>query len=226
MAKWLQDFHYQTILIGKYVNGYHADGATPMEFCTYVPPGWTDWYGFQTIDFFGTRVNENGRTVLYPEAAYQTDIIANLSDGWLGGSLGSASNGKGWDPSAGPFFMMLTPHAPHAPYTPAPRHKGTLNGTTMPRDLSFNMADTLRLPGFSVAGGQGSLPGGYKNLSLQNGTKMDRDFQARAESLLAIDEMIARLLARLESASQLDRTYIFCQSRSPVLVRVAVVARG
>jgi len=44
----------------------------------------------------------------------------------------------------------------------------------MPHDLSFNMADTLRLPGFSVAGGQGSLPGGYKNLSLQNATKMDR----------------------------------------------------
>jgi len=45
---------------------------------------------------------------------------------------------------------------------------------------------------------------------------MVRDFQARAESLLAIDEMIARLLARLESASQLDRTYIFCQYPSPV----------
>ena len=56
VAKWLQDFHYQTALIGKYVNGYHADGATPMDFCTYVPPGWTDWYGFQTVDFFGTRV--------------------------------------------------------------------------------------------------------------------------------------------------------------------------
>jgi hypothetical protein len=69
------------MLCGKYMNGYHA--GTPSKAASYVPPGWGDWYGFQTVDFFGTAVLENGVSKTYPKADYQTDIIANISLKWL-----------------------------------------------------------------------------------------------------------------------------------------------
>jgi arylsulfatase A-like enzyme len=111
VAVWLQDAGYHTMLCGKYMNGYHAN--SPAKAASYVPPGWTDWYGFQTVAFFGTAVLENGVSKTYPKEDYQTDIIANLSLSWLKTKYNRSK----------PFFMFITPHAPHAPYTPAPRHK-------------------------------------------------------------------------------------------------------
>ena len=51
---WLQAQGYQTMLCGKYMNGYHGSNG---HWAHYVPPGWTDWFGFQTVDFFGTQVH-------------------------------------------------------------------------------------------------------------------------------------------------------------------------
>ena len=106
---------------------------------TYIPPGWTDWFGFQTVDFFGTQVNMNGNSTKYPQDNYQTDIISNISLHWL----------RYTHDRSKPFFIWLTPHAPHEPYTPAPRHKGTLQGITQGVDASFNMGADLQklLPG-------------------------------------------------------------------------------
>ena len=53
---------YQTVLAGKYMNGYHGKGG---DWATYIPKGWTDWFGFQTVDFFGTQVNVNGVSTKY-----------------------------------------------------------------------------------------------------------------------------------------------------------------
>ena len=45
---WLQDAGYDTVFLGKYLNGYGAqpppDGSAP-DSKLYVPPGWTDWRG-------------------------------------------------------------------------------------------------------------------------------------------------------------------------------------
>ena len=62
-----------------------------------------DWYGFQTVNFFGTQVNINGESVKYPQDNYQTDIIANLSLSWL----------RSKHDRSKPFFMFITPHAPY-----------------------------------------------------------------------------------------------------------------
>jgi len=183
---WLQDAGYHTMLCGKYMNGYHGSGG---KWATYVPPGWGDWFGFQTVDFFGTQVNINGNSTKYPKSSYQTDIIANISLNWLR---------KSWNQSK-PFFMFLTPHAPHAPYTPAPRHKGTLANLTQPLDPSFNMAEDL----------QKLLPGVLGGLPEVKVKKMDEIYQKRAESLLAIDEMIGHLLDEIQTLGVQDHTYVF-----------------
>jgi hypothetical protein len=41
---WLHDAGYETMLCGKYMNGYHGSNG---HWATYVPQGWTDWMGFQ-----------------------------------------------------------------------------------------------------------------------------------------------------------------------------------
>ena len=177
------------MLAGKYINGYHVGNSSQPGYLTYVPPGWGDWYGLQSIEFFGSRVNVNGRSVVYPADAYQTDIIANLSLSWLRTT---------WQKEK-PFFMWVTPHAPHAPYTPAPRHKGTLSGLRQPADPAFNLPDAL----------QAKLPGHMANLSLVNVTAMDVIYQSRAEALLAVDEMIGDLIDEIDAQGVLDRTWIF-----------------
>ena len=41
---WLHSVGYETMLCGKYMNGYHGSRG---RWATYIPPGWTDWMGFQ-----------------------------------------------------------------------------------------------------------------------------------------------------------------------------------
>jgi len=183
---WLQKAGYHTMLCGKYMNGYHGSKG---KWAHYVPPGWGDWYGFQTVAFMGTQVNVNGKSTKYPEDNYQTDIIANISLNWLRNS---------WNQSQ-PFFMFLTPHAPHKPYTPAPRHLGTLANLTMSLDPSFNMSEDL----------QKLLPGVLAKLPEVKVDAMNKIFQKRAESLLAIDEMIGHLLDELRELGVEKNTYVF-----------------
>ena len=71
------------------MNGYH--GNFPTKCAYYIPAGWTDWFGLQTIGFGACSgpgcqpvvVNENGNSVVYPTSAYQTDVLANISINWL-----------------------------------------------------------------------------------------------------------------------------------------------
>ena len=69
---------YDTIQIGKYVNGYGLNGAVT------VPPGWTDWNGAvdsSTYHYFGFTLYENGvkRTFGSKPSGYQTDVETNLA---------------------------------------------------------------------------------------------------------------------------------------------------
>ena len=131
----------------------------------------------------------DGTSKVFPKTNYQTDIISNISLAWLNGTTGNRDATK-------PFFMFLTPHAPHEPYTPAPRHKGTLAGLTQPPDPAFNCP-------------MNNTPGNLHSLPLVDPAKMDTIYQSRAESLLAIDEMIGHLIDELEKQGVANNTYIF-----------------
>ena len=130
--------------------------------------------------------------MLYPQDAYQTDIITNISVNWLQNT---------WEPS-NPFFMFVAPHAPHAPFTPAPRHKGTLAGLAQPPDPALNETDAL----------QSTLPGAIANLPATDVNSYNAIFQSRAETLLAVDDMVAAVVAELDAQSVLDKTWIFYSS--------------
>ena len=75
IAVSLQDAGYRTGLIGKYINGYPSP-----EGLTYIPPGWSNWFGrIAKSDGdvpYNYRLNQNGIITSYgaTEADYATDV--------------------------------------------------------------------------------------------------------------------------------------------------------
>ena len=88
---WLQRAGYQTIHLGKYLNGYGTRSQTE------IPPGWGEWYGSldpSTYRFRDYTLNENGKLVTYGTDSGQ------LPDGRLGAEGGRHHRAPGGRPAA------------------------------------------------------------------------------------------------------------------------------
>src|SRR5262245_33807979 len=182
LATWLQDAGYLTGRVGKYLVGY-------PENSTYVPPGWDEWFG--TYDgapgYYNYGVNDNGTVIRFGDRPedYSTDVLTNRVIAFLDrAELNDAQ----------PFFAFFAPSTPHAQTTPngapipAPRHLGTFAGVQAPRPPSFNEADVSDKPPDIR-----NLP----SLSDAEIAAIDREYQARLESLQAIDEGVERIIDAL-----------------------------
>jgi len=196
VATWLQDAGYRTALIGKYLNGYpHTAPST-----TYIPPGWTEWYspnGGSPYTEFDYNLNENGATVSYAHADsdYLTDVISDKAVDFIRRSTEQHPEQ--------PFFAYVATYAPHLPATPAPRHVNALPEAQAPRTNSFNEPDV------------GDKPAWVRNAPLLDETEiatLDQEYRKRRQSLLAVDEMVKRIVDTLQSLGQLDNTYVFFTS--------------
>ena len=192
LATWLQQAGYRTALFGKYLNGY----PFPSE-RDYIPPGWTDWHSpvkGTPYKEFNFTLNQNGQQVDYrSQEDYLTDVLARKADDYL---RGSASNSD-------PFFVYLAPYAPHGPAVPAPRHAQAFPGLLAPRTPAFDEADVSDKP-YAIA----SNP----HLTQEQLDRIDELYRLRVQSMQAVDEMIARLVATLQETGQLENTYIIFTS--------------
>ena len=188
---WLQNSGYHTVFMGKYLNGY-GTGDT-----TFVPPGWSDWFGFSdnTQGLYDYQVNHNGKLVEYgsdPED-FKTDVLSKEVVAFLG-----QQNEK-----TKPYFIYLAPTAPHSPSTAAPRHEDMFKNVQVPRSASYNEVDVSDKPQFIR-----ELP-----LLDDKGIKQtDNAYRKRLQSLQAVDDMVENIVTTLESTRQLDTTYIFFTS--------------
>lgn len=193
LATWLQDAGYRTVLAGKYLNGYPLP-SDPL----YIPKGWTEWYSpvdETAYDAFNYRMNENGKLVSYADRPedYITDVLAGQAE--------AALRRKSSDPR--PYFVFLSVFAPHAPAMPAPRHKTLFADAQVPRGESFNEVDVGDKPSKIHL-----LPPLYP----EQVSVMDAEYRARLQTLQAVDEMVARLVAVLEETDQLRDTYVIFTS--------------
>jgi N-acetylglucosamine-6-sulfatase len=199
---WLQNAGYYTAHLGKYLNGYgHTD---PTE----IPPGYDEWRGSvdpSTYRFYGYTLNENGRLVTY-ESAYQTDLYARKAARII----------RQRAPSARPFFLWVAFLAPHSggprepgdpagqsTPVPAPRHRDAFESEPLPRPPGFNEPDVS------------DKPVGIRNRPLlepQRIGQIRENYQQRLESLLAVDQAVARLVAALRGLRELDDTLIIFTS--------------
>jgi N-acetylglucosamine-6-sulfatase len=195
-ATWLQAAGYRTALFGKYLNGY--PNTAPSG--TYVPPGWTEWYSpnagtpYKGFDY---TLNENGTSVSYGStpADYMTDVLSAKAADFIRRSVSQFPEQ--------PFFAYVATYAPHSPATPAPRHANAYPGVQAPRTASFNEADVSDKPLW------------VQDTPLLDSAQIadiDRRYQHRLQSLLAVDELVQKIVDTLQAAGQLDNTYIFFTS--------------
>jgi arylsulfatase A-like enzyme len=204
---WLQAAGYQTAHVGKYLNGY-----TGPKF----PKGWSRWFGLSdptTYLMYGYLAIDNGKRVRYGEAEpdYQTDVLAAKAEAILRAFIR--------DKAHRPFFLSVAPLGPHTersdeagkgtPPRPAPRHEGRFAGEPMPEKASFDEADVSDKPRNIQ---------GFPRLTAAKKAAVLHSYRARLASLLAVDDLVERLVTVLQETGQLDHTVIIFTSDNGFLL--------
>jgi N-acetylglucosamine-6-sulfatase len=231
IAAWLDNpnnfadrVDYDTVLIGKYLNGY--------DDTTYVPPGWDRWHaylGYYEASPTTYRINENGRINSYDlSRIHDTDLFARKAARFLRNTAGGA-----------PFFLYLSTNAPHTPAYVPNRHQGMFSDLPLPKPPSFDEADVSDKPAWVRE----------KPRLTQDRVDYVRElYRKRLRSLQSVDEMVGRLVNVLRDTGELSNTYIVFTSdngyhlgehrleakatayeeaiRAPLLVRGPGVPRG
>ncbi|WP_412063247.1 sulfatase [Rubrivirga sp. IMCC45206] len=201
IGTWLQAAGYRTAFIGKHQTSFPLNSDS-----SYTDVGWDEWLVAWTKrtpgTYYGRRFSDNGDDLQTGPDDYVTDVMGARLEAFV-----RRAHGEG-----APFFAVFAPFAPHAdptirrpdgnvvgPPEPADRHKGAFAGRTGPRYPSFNEADTDDKPG---------LVASFAPLAEHEVARIDTLYRARAESLLAVDEWVGRVIAVLEEHGTLEDTYI------------------
>jgi arylsulfatase A-like enzyme len=193
MGKLLQNAGYRTSYIGKPLNSYHLylEQAGPDDSGDHLLDGWSEYHAIVNRSYYGFKLHENGaiRSIPADRARYQTDVLSRIGQDFIEASSEAAE----------PFLLFISPDAPHAPSKPAIRHRNKFPNRRAPRVPSFNEADVSGQPALE----QSPLMGFGKIM------KADTNYRLQLQSLLAVDEMVRDLVAKLSETQQLEDTYFF-----------------
>lgn len=183
--EYLRAAGYDTAFIGKWHMGIETDAPQP---------GFDHWVSFKGQGHYLPHedgLNVNGRKV--PQKGYITDELTEYALDWIG-----TRDAKR------PWMMHLAHKAVHSEFIPAERHKGRYDKET------FRYPESMKpgVPGrpMWVENQRNSWHGvGYP----YHGTLDIGDYYKRyMETLLAVDEGIARIMDLLEKRGELDDTLI------------------
>jgi arylsulfatase A-like enzyme len=248
IATWLDDAGFQTAWVGKFLNGYGEPDKSqvPGEAAlTDVPDGWDRWWvpvDHTEAMMYGYALNENGAVRHYGTSAddYQTDVLAEKASGFIR----EAAEGKE------PFLLVVSPSAPHKESEnrvgpnvpnrnprPAARHLGAFANEPLPRPPSFADPQLADQPvARRLVAKYAGKPHGLLEPELRE------TYRSRLESLLAVDDLVGRVLGELRRTGELERTLVvFTSDQGFVLgehglvgkqlpyeesVRVPLVVRG
>lgn len=183
--QYLQAAGYETAFIGKWHMGAETD--TPQ-------PGFDHWVSFKGQGTYlpsADGLNVDSRKV--PQRGYITDELTDYALDWIGKRKGDR-----------PWMMHLAHKAVHSEFIPAPRHAGRYAN------------ETFRYPETMKAGAPGR-PMWVENQRnswhgvdyAYHGTLDIADYYKRyMETLLAVDEGLARIMDLLAKRGELDETLI------------------
>jgi N-acetylglucosamine-6-sulfatase len=205
VAVRLREAGYRTALFGKLLNGY----CNPDQGCEtgrdYVPPGWTDWHAWS-----GSRIlNDNGTLHDFPDDSLVKDDVVRARVSRL---LESWSASK-------PLFLYVSAKAPHGGTDVAERHASLFAEESLDRGGSFNEADLSDKPSYVRESG---------HLTESEVAKLEAYHRTRLRRLMAVDDLVGRVVAELEQKGELDNTYIFFTSDNGYLLgehRLAYIKR-
>jgi N-acetylglucosamine-6-sulfatase len=226
---------YNTLFLGKYLNGYGVGRSrvTKKNSFRYVPPGWTDWYGSVqrppnseltggTYQYYHLLLNHNGQIEDRHKGTYQT-----VAEGRIARRLVTK-----YHRSPKPFFLYFAPIAPHAG---APREKGDPAPQFWPGTSATELFKTparpkrvrgmfdreiTRAPGLPADGSESQkdvagLPRPMRWLppiESEEEAAMLSLTRQRAESLFVLDQQIGRLVATLKKLGEYDDTVLMFTS--------------
>ncbi|KAH9820938.1 putative sulfatase family protein [Teratosphaeria destructans] len=204
---WLQEAGYDTYYVGKLFNAQTVDN--------YASPHAAGWTGSEflldpyTYEYLNATFQRNHDMPRSYEGQYSTDVLnAKALD-----FLDDAARAKK------PFFLTIAPTAPHsnvhineyidgnfsersvvqAPPIPAERHQHLFEDVVVPRTPHFNPDNPHGVSWIS-------------RLPKQNSTNVDFNdhfYRSRLRALQAVDELFAKVDAKLAAHDLLDNTYFF-----------------
>jgi arylsulfatase A-like enzyme len=174
---------YRTGLFGKYFNGYHAQE---------IPPGWNRWFATFGLDgsYYRYRADDDGKIRRFGSDPkdYGTTVLRRQAIRFIRGS-----------PTARPLFLYVTPHAPHWPAIPAPGDEHAFQHLPWVKGPAFNEADVEDKPPY------------IRSIPLMRPPRIARIRSFRRQqyrSLLAVDRMVAAIIAALRDTHRLHDSLI------------------
>ncbi len=179
----LHDAFYQTVMMGKYLNGYQPDQNG-------VPQGWSDWLvagnGYPEFNYV---LNKSG-TLITSELHLTDELSAQAQD--------FISNGAN-----GPFFMEIATFSPHAPYTPPARYADAFPNLEYPRSPAFGARPDETAPAWLQ-----EIPA----LRDRDIARITESYRKRVQSDKGVDDMIGAVRDLLVKQGLADNTYVIFTS--------------
>jgi len=184
----LQDAGYEIALVGK---AHCRAGAKDRK--------WDYYFGFNSpaTNYYRPVFAEGRKGVVGPGKAYDgyaDEVALEKALAWLA------------EPREKPFCLLFWPQTPHAPFYRARRHLDLYNGVAIPKPLTFD-DDLKGWPGKPKAFIEAKNKiGTYENPDATRSLEeMVKDYYA---GLVAVDDMIGRLVHHLEDRGILDDTAV------------------
>lgn len=198
---YLQKAGYRTAYIGKWHMGEGAGSDMPR-------PGFDHWISFRGQGVYhDPELNVNGERRRVK--GYTTDILTDSAIAWL--------QRQRRDRSGRPFFLILSHKAVHAEFEPAPRHWGRYASVPIPYPPT--MANTeanyrekprwVREQRYSWHGVEYMYHGQFD---------FDTFYRRYAETLLALDESVGRVLDYLDESGLSESTLVLYLSDNGFLL--------
>ena len=182
----LQKAGYKTAFIGKWHMGGHTDAPQP---------GFNRWVSFpgQGV-YFDPELNVDGQR--RQTKGYTTDVLTDYAVEFL-----KEQN------SRTPFMLYLSHKAVHAEFYPAPRHRGRYKDVEIKYPVT--MADTERNYGDKPKWVREQRYGWHGvNFMYHGDMNFETLYRRYAETLLALDESVGRVLDQLEKSGLAKNTLV------------------
>jgi N-acetylglucosamine-6-sulfatase len=187
--EYLQKAGYRTAYVGKWHMGEDAGSDQPR-------PGFDHWISFRGQGVYtNPLLNVNGEP--RQMQGYTTDILTDEAISWL----------EGQRKQDAPFFLYLSHKAVHAEFVPSDRHQGRYAAETIPYPES--MADTennYREKPQWVEAQRNSWHG--VDYMYHGQFDFDTFYRRYAETLLALDESVGRVLDFLDKSGLAQNTLV------------------
>jgi N-acetylglucosamine-6-sulfatase len=187
--QYLQKAGYRTAYVGKWHMGEDAESDKPRA-------GFDHWISFQGQGVYSNPVlNINGER--RQVRGYTTDILTDSALSWLESQRNQPA----------PFFLYLSHKAVHAEFEPSPRHQSRFARETIPYPESMaDTANNYREKPRWVEEQRNSWHG--VDYMFHGQFDFDTFYRRYAETLLALDESVGRVLDFLDRSGLARNTLV------------------